>query len=377
MSRDPSTPDPSTIPPAAGAATARPAKPGISRMSSAARAAAAVATGDPVSFEPLAEPAPSTGRSLPLLARPRVAGLRLAEWLGDHRDAVDRHLDRHGAVLFRGFGVADAEELEAVVAAGAGSALLRYTYRSTPRREVEGRVYTTTEYPADQAIPLHCENAYAASWPLRIGFCCLVPATTGGATPIADSRRVHERIPAAVRERFAARGVRYVRNYGGGVDLPWQEVFQTADRDEVERFCAASGIELEWLAGDRLRTAQSCPAVARHPRTGEAVWFNQAHLFHPSSLPPAVHRSLLDSFGADFLPRDATHGDGTPLAAEDLEAIRAAYDAETVSFPWQAGDLLWVDNMLVAHGRSPFSGPRRVLVGMAVGTTWDDVRSAG
>jgi hypothetical protein len=29
------------------------------------------------------------------------------------------------------------------------------------------------------------------------------------------------------------------------------------------------------------------------------------------------------------------------------------------------GDILMVDNMLVAHGREPFSGPRKILVAMA------------
>jgi hypothetical protein len=48
-----------------------------------------------------------------------------------------------------------------------------------------------------------------------------------------------------------------------------------------------------------------------------------------------------------------------------MAALRDAYDQETVMFPWQAGDVLMLDNMLVAHGRAPFVGPRKVVVGMA------------
>jgi hypothetical protein len=45
--------------------------------------------------------------------------------------------------------------------------------------------------------------------------------------------------------------------------------------------------------------------------------------------------------------------------------VREAYRQETVTFPWQEGDILMLDNMLVAHGRSPFVGSRKIAVGMS------------
>jgi hypothetical protein len=33
--------------------------------------------------------------------------------------------------------------------------------------------------------------------------------------------------------------------------------------------------------------------------------------------------------------------------------------------PWQEGDIMMLDNMLVAHGREPYAPPRQIVVGMA------------
>jgi alpha-ketoglutarate-dependent taurine dioxygenase len=300
----------------------------------------------------------------PVVIRPGVDGVRLGEWLAANRAAVDEHLLRAGAILFRGFGVGSPEEFQETVQQ-LHPELLDYTYRSTPRTQVKGSVYTSTEYPADQSIPFHNEMSYTRVWPMRIAFCSLVVAEEGGATPIADSRRVYARLDPALRDRFARLGVMYVRNYGGGVDLPWQEVFQTRDRSAAEEFCRANGIEWEWRSGDRLRTRQVCQAVATHPRSGEAVWFNQAHLFHVSSLAPAVRDMLLAEFGVDELPRNTYYGDGAPIEDDALRAIRGAWEAEGIRFPWERGDLLLLDNMLMAHARDPFRGPRKVVVAMA------------
>jgi len=39
---------------------------------------------------------------------------------------------------------------------------------------------------------------------------------------------------------------------------------------------------------------------------------------------------------------------------------------------WETGDLLLLDNMLMAHAREPFTGPRSVLVSLAMPACWAD-----
>ena len=323
-----------------------------------ARRAVRIAPEQLVSLRPL-----NAAHSLPLLASPQLACVSLPAWLAEHRDACAAHLRVHGALLFRGFQPPAIEEFEALLRDFSGE-LLHYTYGSTPRALVSGRVYTSTEYPPELRIPLHNEMCYARQWPMKLALLCIIPAASGGETPIADSRRIFARMPAAIRARFAELGVMYVRNYGAGLDVSWQDSFRTDTRAAVEDFCVSAGIEWEWLSEDGLRTRQVCQGVAQHPETGEKVWFNQAHLFHVSNLDAQTRALLTDNVNIEHLPRNALYGDGSPIKDTDLDTVRRVLDQEAVRFPWQRGDVLLLDNMLAAHGREAFSGTRRVVVGM-------------
>ncbi|HEX6291104.1 MAG TPA: TauD/TfdA family dioxygenase [Herpetosiphonaceae bacterium] len=336
-----------------------PKKPSIKGPGSPRRQAVNIAQQEVVKLSQLQPDQP-----LPLLIQPAIDGVDLLSWAGQHREQIEGYLLEYGGILFRGFNIKAIEAFEQVLVT-ISNELLEYSYRSTPRTQVSGRIYTSTEYPADQSIPMHNEMAYTTSWPMKIGFFAVTVAEQGGETPIADSRKVFAEIDPLIRERFARTGVMYVRNYGGGIDLPWQEVFQTSDKAEVEDYCRSAGIRFEWKDGDRLRTSQVCQAVAKHPKTGASVWFNQAHLFHVSALLPEVRDTLLANFKEEDLPRNTYYGDGSPIEAEVLDEIRRAFDRHTVVFPWQEGDIMILDNMLTAHGRMPFVGARKTVVGMA------------
>lgn len=299
----------------------------------------------------------------PLVIEPGVQDIRLELWAASNRDFIEEQLLKHGAILFRGFNVESLKDFGEFVRA-ISPELLDYLERAAPRAELSRNLYTSTEYPADQHIPLHHEMSYSHNWPMKIWFFCLVPAQSGGRTPIANDRKVFKLIPLEIKERFMQKKVMYVRNYGEGVDLPWQEVFQTNDKSVVEAYCRKVNTEFEWRGG-RLRTRQIRQAVATHPKTGETVWFNHAHLFHVSNLEPAVRDALLAEFKDDELPRNAFYGDGTPIEDEVLDHIRDIYHRAAFRFDWKQDDVLMLDNFLASHGREPYSGPRRIVVAMA------------
>lgn len=299
-----------------------------------------------------------------LMLSPSIDGIDLRAWAALHRAYLETRLQQCGALLLRNFEIRGIAEFEQFLLQVSDD-LLDYQYRSTPRKQIQGKIYSSTEYPANQRILLHNENSYCRAWPLKLWFFCNRPAEQGGATPIADSRRVFARIPSKIRERFTEGGVLYVRNLGKRLDLPWEEVFQTHDRAVVEESCRASGIEYEWIGQDRLRLRQLCQATATHPLTHERVWFNQAHLFHKSALPQEIYECLSSAYADEDLPRNAYYGDGAPIESSVLDEIRDVYEQESLVFSWRTGDILMLDNMLTAHGRSPFSGPREIAVGFA------------
>jgi len=304
------------------------------------------------------------GSPLPLVVRPAVKDLSLVEWSADNTAFIDHFLLRNGAILFRGFELKTAGEFERMLEGVAGP-LLDYSYRSTPRHVISGKIYSSTEYPAHQSIPLHNENSYSRSWPMRLAFFSLQVAEQGGETPIADSRRIYDAINKDVRECFVRKGLMYVRNYGTGLDLPWNEVFQTTNRALVEDYCRKASMEFEWIGDSQLRTRQRCQVVERHPVTGEMLWFNQAHLFHVSRLQVEVREWLLTAFGEENLPRNVYFADGSAIDPAMLDEIMRVCDQHAIAFAWNEGDVLMLDNMLTAHGRRPFVGKRKVVVGMA------------
>lgn len=311
--------------------------------------------------------------TLPLIITPKQGNLTLAGFFSSNQDLIERSLLKYGGVLFRGFRLDGIEDFGSIVRISYGN-LIDYNDRATHRTHVKNKVYTVTDYPPGLEIILHNESSFAAKFPMRIFFYCIKTAEKGGETPIADVRRVYEQIDPSIRKPFEEKGVLYVRNLAGGpFGFTWQEVYQTQDKSEMERFCKESETDFEWIDDNKVRTKQLRPAVAKHPVTGELLWLNHATVLNVFAIEQKLQQMLLKFFKGKDLPNNTYLGDGSSIDREIIEKLKEAYDTHTTTFPWQVGDVLMLDNMLVAHGRKPFSGKREIVVAMAKPVSWKEL----
>lgn len=298
----------------------------------------------------------SSQQTIPLVIEPVIDGLDITKWTQNNLDLVKSLFLQHRALLFRGFKVKTVREFQEFVKASSDGKLLKYIDRSSPRTSVKDQIYTSTIYPAEYPIILHNELTYTIKYPLKIYFCSLKVAPSGGETPIADARKIYQRIDEEVRNKFIEKKWMLVRNYNDGFGLQWQEVFQTDDKAQVEAYCQENSIEFTWKENSRLQTRQIRQAVHYHPQTGEPIWFNHAAFFH--------HTNLLSKFNEQELPYNTYYGDKSTIEPAVIEHINQAYRREKVIFPWQEGDILMLDNISIAHGRESYKGERQVLLAM-------------
>jgi alpha-ketoglutarate-dependent taurine dioxygenase len=278
--------------------------------------------------------------------------------LSNHATQLQEMLRRTGAVLVRGLPPMNPQAFAAEVETVIGP-LVPYVERSSPRTSLGNQIYTSTDYPSSRPIPLHNENAYASRWPRWIAFLCVEPPSTGGRTPLSDSRAVLAVLPTTVREAFERRGLQYIRRFSRPMGQTAQEVFGF-EGAALEALLVESGYRVERDVDGHLITMRNGPALRSHPETNELVWFNHAHFFHPT----VVASEWLSPAIAQTLPFDVLYGDGEVIDIAAIRAVEAAYWQTRIAFSWQSGDLLMLDNMMFAHGREPFTGSRQIWVAM-------------
>lgn len=301
------------------------------------------------------------------------------ENLQENKDQFHQLLLEHGALLFRGFPVYNATHFSTLIESLGLGQFVNYIGGDSPRDKVQGHVYTSTEAPPSFHIPLHQELSFITKFPKHIYFYCDIEPEKDGETIIGDARLILKSLNADLKNRFVENQLTYTSRYYHKSKImdfvnsiqrshkSWIEVFETAEKKEVEKKCQQNDFSWQWLHKDWLQIQQTRPAVHTHPLTDDTVWFNQAHLydFNPRLLGWKKYvGAKLFYYDKSTRLHEVTFGNGKQIDRKDLYHIMDTLKKNTIAFPWKKNDVLVLDNVLAMHGRAPFKGRRRILTAM-------------
>ena len=290
------------------------------------------------------------------------------DWFETHKERILDALDHYGVVYFRGFG-ADSRAFEAIADVIAPTTM-PYGGGVSPRRYVHGTVFTANDAPGPLPVVQHHELSYHGSTPRYVFFYCDLPPETGGATPTSDGRRygrtMDERFPR-VMDELEEKGVVFIRNYTAANFKSWEETWQTQDRAVLEDKLRANDTEFEWLADDWLRTTQRRSAIVRDPITGQRILYASINIWGRSFVDRIAKVYDLPKADDDVMrqPFASVFGDGSPIPVEFVAQMDDVYDEQKVVIPYQPTDFMVINNVIAAHGKTPWTGTdRRVYVTM-------------
>jgi len=233
------------------------------------------------------------------------------------------------------------------------------------RKSIDGTgfVDSAAGAPSEVTIQFHHEMAYAAAYPKYVTFAMVRQAEEDGTTLLADSVKVQELMSESLLGKFRSLGVQYIRHLHdaseeGAPDFytSWQGAFLTEDIGEAMRK-GNSPSAFSILArrdARRLRQTVWCPVFHQHPEHGE-LFFNSVLNRHGSWLDG---HSYWGKAPNGERPYHCVWGDGAELSADELSEIREVHQKSTISLKLDPGDVLVVDNLRVAHGRTPYRGDR-------------------
>ena len=279
--------------------------------------------------------------------------------------ALMQQLATHGAILFRGCGVTDAQAFDDFVA---GFVLPNFPYdeslSNAVRHNRTPRVFTANEAPQDVEIFLHHEMAQTPYFPSHLFFFCEQAAVSGGATPLCRSDVLLEKLTQHLPQflaRCRAHGARYSLTMPAEADATsgqgrsWRQTLNVDTKEAAEARLAALEYDWQWLPDDAIRTTTPALSLIRDAPSGSEVFFNQLI---------AAFCGWQDQRNEGT--RSVTYGDGSAFDDADVQsAVEIAYDL-VFDLPWESGDVALIDNYQVMHGRRPFSGQRSVLASLCL-----------
>ncbi|XP_047964160.1 clavaminate synthase-like protein At3g21360 [Salvia hispanica] len=278
----------------------------------------------------------------------------------EQKSFLESLLQRHGAVLLRGFHTtATAEDFNDVIEAF-GYEDLPYVGGPSTRTEVVGRVYTANNAPPHRKLHFHHEMSHLPSYPRKLFFFCEEVAAFGGETPILLSHIVYGKMEEKYLEfveKLEELGLIYTifaeeeDDDSSALGRGWKSMFHTEDKIVAQQRAAKLNTKLEWMENGVKMIMGPTPGIKRDETRPCKTWFNSIAAAYTAE---GGDRKDSEKMGVSF-------GDGSPLPENVIHDCLKIMEEESIDIPWQKGDLLMIDNLAVLHSRKPFTPPRRIL----------------
>jgi hypothetical protein len=243
---------------------------------------------------------------------------------------------KHGAILFRGFGV-DVAYFGQFVRQFCTTSVMN---ESPGRQTIDADANIHTVDAGVGAFSLHPELSREPWKPDVAFFGCLSAPSRGGQTTICDGVALARELPNPVREGLAHRRLLYIKPTWPSLLEYWLGTATPTDRQ---------------LASP----PPGCPyEFRRYPESGVVRFFSRPALHRPMFIDaPAFGNFLLFARFNHGRPDHPVLDDGSIVSEAWLQAIKATGDRLSVAIDWQPGDVLMLDNTRFMHGRTAIIDP--------------------
>ncbi|MBW4625276.1 MAG: TauD/TfdA family dioxygenase [Brasilonema octagenarum HA4186-MV1] len=240
-----------------------------------------------------------------------------------------------GVILFRGFGVTP-KQMKDFSEQFSGRHIIDFTKVSID----SDKFVNFVDGGIDGLIP-HCENSCFPFRPDVIWFCCTVPAEQEGETLFWDGVRVWEELSQESKQLFISKQLKFSYN-----NIPVDRLkiilgYSAHTIDDIKQILdSLDGVSYQFNDDKTVYVEYTCSAVVKNKYTHQNAFANHFWVYQKKT-------------------EEAIFEDGSRASDEVADEIETIFDKLTEKIPWEAGDLVMMDNSRFLHGRKAFNDNRR------------------
>jgi alpha-ketoglutarate-dependent taurine dioxygenase len=242
-----------------------------------------------------------------------------------------------GVILFRGFGVTP-KQMKDFSEQLSGKHIIDFTKVSID----SDKFVNFVDGGMDGLIP-HCENSCFPFRPDIIWFCCTVPAEQEGETLFWDGIRVWEELSQESKQLFLSKQLKFsyknvpVNILKGIIGSDGNNI------DDIKQILdSLDGVSYQFNDDQTVSVEYTCSSVVKNKYNHQNAFANHFWVYQKKT-------------------EEAIFDDGSRASNEVADEIERIFDKLTEKIPWEAGDLVMMDNSRFLHGRGAFNDKLRQI----------------